>query len=306
MPQTDEESSMAVVMLMFTLIAVAVVYYMFSKRSDLPMAEAVAVPGAIPQVPATHNFRKIGDKFTNITDLQAGLRKAGLESSDLIIGVDFTKSNSWQGTNSFDGKCLHSLAANVQNPYQIVIRAMGQCLESFDDDHKIPAFGFGDAKTRDTGIFSLNPNGSCNGFEEVLSSYSEQVNQVVLSGPTNFQPLIDAAANVARTLKSFHILLIIADGQVTAKKRTIESIVAATVDSPLSIIMVGVGDGPWSCMKEFDDELPSRAFDNFQFVEFTKAFVGKTEEERITNFCTHCLMEVPEQYKAICHLELLG
>merc|ERR1719265_2013991 len=39
-----------------------------------------------------HRF-KIDDKFTSIEQVQAALEREGLESSNLIVGIDFTKSN---------------------------------------------------------------------------------------------------------------------------------------------------------------------------------------------------------------------
>ncbi|OEL24758.1 E3 ubiquitin-protein ligase RGLG1 [Dichanthelium oligosanthes] len=73
------------------------------------------------------------------------LEKVGLESSNLIIGVDFTKSNEWTGKRCFDGRSLHHVG-NAQNPYEQAIDIIGRTLSAYDEDNRIPCFGFGDSK----------------------------------------------------------------------------------------------------------------------------------------------------------------
>jgi hypothetical protein len=66
-------------------------------------------------------------------------------------------------------------------------------------------------------------------------------------------------------------------------------------------------------MEEFDDRLPERRFDNFQFVSFDqvqqqsrRAHAHIQEQELEARFALHALMEIPEQYNAVLTLQLLG
>ena len=268
----------------------------------------------------TSKFTPIIDSYFTLDAVQKDLRKHGLEGSDMILGLDFTGSNSWQGRRTFnDGKNnddwsenLHRLdpTGSILNPYQQVITAIGAALSVFDDDNLIPAFGFGDKETSHDSIFDLNSGQKCGaefgvaaepceGFDTVLAKYSARVKDRILWGKTTFHPLINEAARIAREEESFHILVIVGDGAIEPESnvtQTIEAIVNASKDAPLSIIMVGVGDGPWDLMEQFDDELPARVFDNFQFVDFDKAFKGNSQEEKEAHFAMSCLQEIPEQY----------
>ncbi|GKV37172.1 hypothetical protein SLEP1_g45231 [Rubroshorea leprosula] len=90
------------------------------------------------------------------------------------------------------------------------------------------------------------------------------------------------------------------------EQKTVDAIVQAS-KLPLSIVLVGVGDGPWDMMKEFDDNIPSRAFDNFQFVNFTEIMLKNTSQtQKETEFALAALMKIPSQYKATIELNILG
>ena len=120
---------------------------------------------------------------------------------------------------------------------------------------------------------------------------------------------------VAHSGGQFHILLIICDGQVSEgihTQNTIDAIVLASA-FPLAIVLIGVGDGPWDMMREFDDALPQRNFDNFQFVSMNQVInasggMGKqsSSSKMEAELALRALMEVPEQYQIIKRMGLLG
>ena len=89
---------------------------------------------------------------------------------------------------------------------------------------------------------------------------------------------------------------------MTNERQTKDAIVEAS-NYPLSIVMIGVGDGPWDMMNEFDDSLPTRQFDNFQFVNYNSIVQASNNDD--SAFALHALMEIPSQYAAIKALGLL-
>ncbi|XP_011034031.1 PREDICTED: E3 ubiquitin-protein ligase RGLG2-like isoform X1 [Populus euphratica] len=277
------------------------------------------MPPQQPHKRLDRKYSRIADNYQTLDQVTAALAQAGLESSNLIVGIDFTKSNEWTGARSFNRRSLHDIG-NVQNPYEQAISIIGRTMSAFDEDNLIPCFGFGDASTHDQDVFSFFPEERfCNGFEEVLTRYKEIVPNLRLAGPTSFAPVIEMAITIVEQGGGqYHVLLIIADGQVTRsvdthhgqlspqERRTIDAIVKAS-EYPLSIILVGVGDGPWEMMREFDDNIPARAFDNFQFVNFTEIMSKNVSQSRKeAEFALAALMEIPSQYKATIELGLLG
>lgn len=249
-------------------------------------------------------FKSFEDHFQSFQDVSRACKKAGLESCQLMLGFDFTASNEWQGRKSFAGNSLHKIVpGKIYNPYQRVTCILGEALSPFLKENSIIPYGFGDSITTDQSVFPFIENGNhFTTFQDVLDQYNRVCARVQLSGPTNFAPIIHKTIEHAKETGLYHILVIIADGQVNEEQVTIDAIIDASYHS-ISIVVVGVGDGPWETMEEFDNHLPRRKFDNFQFVDYHKV-ISKAKNPDAA-FALHALMEIPDQYKAIKSLGYL-
>jgi len=143
-------------------------------KTDFRFSSLFAVLGLnVPGYTADEQFESFTEHFKYFEEVSEACWMAGLESSSLLIGIDFSASNEWKGRKSFNQNCLHKLiGTKVSNPYQKVIWILGQTLAPFDDDNQIPAYGFGDTDTKDRSVFPFKYDGSpCAGFQEVLEWY---------------------------------------------------------------------------------------------------------------------------------------
>lgn len=60
-------------------------------------------------------------------------------------------------------------------------------------------------------------------------------------------------------------------------------------------------------MKHFDDKLPERRFDNFQFVEFHRIMTSSsTYKNPSAAFALQALMEIPDQFTTIKNMGMIG
>ena len=234
--------------------------------------------------------------------------EVGMSASQLAIFLDCTKSNATNANASYarkDGtpRSLHDVSdAYDPNPYHRVIRVLGRQLEEFDDDKQIPLYGFGDKFTKDKAVFPYSRYADidrayragkageaelaallasdaqpCDGIDGVLALYTATQASVHLQGPTSFAPAIEKTIAIVEATGEFTICLIIADGCIdsaSALKASKDAVVRAS-KYPISIIIVGVGDGEpgrseserWEQMNHFDELLENRCFDNLHFVE---------------------------------------
>ena len=234
-------------------------------------------------------------------------------SSSVLTSRDLTRSHGWRVSAS---SCSIAQSKNEillflgglkktgegTNHYLEVLNVVAKRMKYYDDDRALPCYGFGDPTTGKDAVFSLFTSSEQErGLDALVEKYKSMSPARGASGPASFAPLIrQAMKDVYNSGMKFHVLLILSEGQISSEclEDTKQAIVEACA-FPLSIVVIGIGEGPWTEMNFFDKELPEREWDNFRFFDYSQIskqapFVQEHQLEDEFEF--NVIAELPEQY----------
>lgn len=168
-----------------------------------------------------------------------------------------------------------------RNQYEKAIAAIVSILVNYDHDRKIPVMGFG---AKYGGVvrhcFQCGKELEAEGLAGVLHAYRTVFHTgLVMSRPTVYKDVLEETAKRAtknladaqsRGSQAYTILLILTDGAVSDVDETVECLNRIS-DSPLSVIIVGVGDEDFGAMRYLDNSANGKLNrDNVQFVNFNQ------------------------------------
>ena len=190
---------------------------------------------------------------------------------NMSVAIDYTASNG----DPQDPESFHYLNDEIDklNQYESAMKQVGNVLDYYAYKNKYYAYGFGgrplfmeeDPKSSQgvsverQNCFPLNgnlKNPAIHGLDNLICTYRESLEGVELWGPTFFAPVITQVYDIVaeqerQNKKMYHVLLILTDGGIHDMRQTIQAVVKAS-SKPLSIIIVGIGDGPFDNMDILD------------------------------------------------------
>jgi hypothetical protein len=213
---------------------------------------------------------------------------------NVVVAIDFTGSN---GDPRKPGTLHYRHPDGSHNDYEKAIASIVNILAKYDSDQKFPVVGFG---AKYNGVvrhcFQCGPSPEVHGVQGVLDAYHSVFQSgLIMSSPTTFVEAIETAASRANVTQeaakrdgkqAYTILLILSDGAVTDVPSTKQCLERVS-DSPLSVVIVGVGSADFTSMEFLDDSSGKR--DIAQFVQYNKHSSSPVDLTSVT------LKEIPDQ-----------
>ena len=240
------------------------------------------------------NKSYINPNITFIDYIRAGVQ------IKLSIAIDYTSDY----TSTKIDKSLHYLSSGM-NDYEQAINACGMKVAYYDYNQNFPVYGFGALLNGESQInpcFNINfkKDPEIKGINNVLLEYRNSFKSLqICRPPTKFNKLIQKVVNLIKKEQNhlkYHILLIITAGQIDDLRETIDILVEGSFQ-PLSVIIIGIGNGDFTNMVILDgDDDPLvnstgviRDRDLVQFVPFNKF---RNDSNKLSE---EVLEEVPRQ-----------
>uniref|UniRef100_A0A6U3CEQ1 C2 domain-containing protein n=1 Tax=Entomoneis paludosa TaxID=265537 RepID=A0A6U3CEQ1_9STRA len=217
----------------------------------------------------------------------------------LAVAIDYSASN---GDPRADGTphYFYPPQSKEWNDYEKAIFAVGSILAKYDSDQRMPVWGFG-AKYNDVvrHCFQCGQEVEVEGVQGIMDAYRGVFRTpLTMSFPTKLTEVIETAASYARheqelaeedSKLSYTILLILTSGNVEDVKATKQCLIDSS-DDPLSVIIVGIGDGNFDSMAFLDDHDPTTEAGR----DITK-FVRFSEYQSFNALTEAVLDEIPQQ-----------
>lgn len=248
-----------------------------NRVAEMSMKEASSLPSASSSPP-------------NFVDYISG----GCELN-VVVGIDFTGSNG----DPRKAGTLHHLDPHSLNDYEKAIKSILGVLSKYDSDKKFPVYGFGakyDGVVRH--CFQCGATEEAVGVDGVLEAYRGVFQSgVIMSSPTDITEVVQTAAARAqssldaamkRGRQTYTVLLLVTDGAVSDVNAT-AACLEQVHDTPMSIVIVGVGSADFSGMRFLDDLRKPGKRDIVQFVPFND------HSRDAVDLSSTTLQEIPDQ-----------
>ena len=241
-----------------------------------------------------YNRSKVTKKYNFLDYLRKGV------TIELTIGIDYSFSNKFP---------------NYRVDYEKAINACGNIVANDINNERFSVYGFG-ARIKGQNVvndcFNINfkNNPEIEKIDNVIKEYHNSFQNLEQGTHTFFCPLINKVIeNIKKENdpKKYNILLILTVGIINDMKKTIDVLVEASFH-PLSIIIIGIGNGNFQDMKELDKPLISFKHlqslrDIVQFVHFNEY---KNDENAPNKLPEEVLQKVTGQatkYYTMHHIE---
>lgn len=228
---------------------------------------------------------------------------AGGCTLNLMIAIDCTLLNGdWR-----DDQSLHFHSEAFLNDYQAAIHRLGVIFDAYECRHKYQMWGYGASiEGVDQPFFSITDD--VENADDLIKAYDKNFapdnSTLELGNVAELKHVVQAGMFRAQRLNSgskqcYSTLVILSTGAITDLQESIDAVCAAAEDAPLSIVVIGIGDGDFSGVQRLvADETGKLSHSNgVPIARDIVQFVAMDDYNGNARTCVaEALREIPEQF----------